>query len=167
MIKIEANWRMRPACAAVFVTSLAIPGVVALFVTNAHRTWEYERIAHTYEGMERLDPPGLAFGLWSLDKEHPDGLHTCEAFGGTMSGCFAHGRASGTWDAYDSSGRLRGHVAMEDGQPNGPCEFWDPSGAWRIRGSYKNWYRAGLWSFDNVLGDGRKYVLYSPAWSMQ
>jgi hypothetical protein len=167
VIQLEANWRVRPAFWVVFVTAITIPGLVALSSANDRKAEEYDRVSERYEAFDYMCPPGLPLDLWSKDEKHPDGLHTFAAYGGTLSGPFALGRASGTWDACDSGGRLRGHVTMNDGQPTGPCEFWDPDGSWRISGSYEHWHRVGLWTFDNVLEEGRKHVLYRPWWSVE
>jgi len=168
-LKLERSWKLRSA----FLTVLAAGGlsvcVLALGRRVVHgledRQAQYDALSVAFEG-QRL-APHYNGNMLSTDEVLPDGLHKSVDWDRTWIGRYVDGRESGEWKLSDSDGRPCGLVTMKGGEPCGPCEFWDASGKRRVSGAYKGWSkRVGLWTLDNVLGDGRTYVLYRPAWSV-
>ena len=166
MNPIAISWRLRPAFKALVVATILIPAMLALQRANGRRQSDYERVADEFEQPER--PAGFCGDRWGIPSTRPDGLYQVEWQGGWIYfGPRAGEKDTGLWKIQDPEGHVRGQLSMRDDNRDGPCEFWDVTGRRRVRGAYAHWHRVGVWTLDNVIGEGRRYVLYSPSWSVK
>jgi hypothetical protein len=165
VIPIEASWRLRPAFRVLLLAAIVVPSALAVLVANAHRKWDYNAISNEFEEPEL--PPQFDGDMLGSNSVRTDGMSQVEwADGWVYFGPQQDGKDSGVWTILDPEGHERGHFNMREGNRDGPCELWDATGRRRVTGSYRKWNRVGLWTLDNVLGEGRRYVMYTPAWTV-
>jgi len=153
---------------AIWVVAAGCAGAAGAVVTRGvNERWqkEYEAVSVEYEGQEFA--PHFDGNMFMPDKVLPSGLHETCSWDRRRVGPVVDGLAAGEWTLFDLQGNERGRVTLKAGEPYGPCAFWDATGKRRVSGAYKgSQKRVGLWTLDNVLGEGRKYVLFRPGWSV-
>ncbi len=165
MIPIEVTWRLRPAYRILLAALIVVPSTLAVLTVNGRRKWDYNTISNEFEEPEL--PPHFVGNMPGSTHTRADGSSELVwGSGWSYSGPLQDGKDSGVWTIRDPEGHERGHLEMRHGNRDGPCEFWDATRRRRVSGSYKNSRRVGIWTLDNVLGEGRTFVLYRPAWSL-
>jgi hypothetical protein len=159
MIGVENSWRMRwPFTLAM---ALAAFGIVSAWVIrrNSAARSAYESVATQFEAP--FLPPGFDGDMIGKHMDLPDGRREVEwAAGWRDVGPLVSGLASGSWSTLAPDGSIRARYEMRAGEREGPCEFQDATGTRRVKGQYRADRRIGLWTLENVLGEGRTLVYF-------
>jgi hypothetical protein len=159
MIGIKNSWRMR--WPFTLTLALAAFGVVSASMIRRHDASlaAYERISRQFEEPEW--PAGIDGNMICPWKDLPDGRCEIERWNGWRSvGPLESGRESGSWETLAPDGSVRARFEMRGGEREGPCEFRDATGLRRVHGAYRRSQRIGLWTLENVLGQGSTYLYF-------
>jgi hypothetical protein len=161
MIAIEHTWRMRwPFTLGIALLALLATSAWVVRRHDSART-AYERIATQFE--EPFLPVGFDGDMMGANRDLPDGRREIEwAEGWRSVGPVVSGLDSGTWEIIAPDGSIRARFEMRGGERDGPCEFRDARGLCRVRGAYRRSQRCGIWTLENVLGQGSAHLYFGP-----
>lgn len=159
MIQIEKSWRLRwPFTLGTALLALVWASAWVIRRHDAARA-AYESISRQFEEPELPEP-----GEWDFFfqwKDLPNGRSEMEYPNGWRKvGQLESGLESGPWATIAPDGSIRARYEMHAGEQEGPCEFRDATGLRRVRGAFRHSDRIGLWTLENVLGEGTTYLYF-------
>jgi antitoxin component YwqK of YwqJK toxin-antitoxin module len=67
---------------------------------------------------------------------------------------------NGQWKTHDPRGILRAELLLENRRRTGPCRYYDAEGRLCAEGSWSGSGRRGLWTVDEIVGDGPRWISF-------